>query len=130
MRVGELFQTEDWKKEKHVPVIECPDSVNANEVFEVKVSLGKEIEHPNTTAHHIRWVRVYFKPEGGKFAYEVGSFEFAAHGESTDGADSGPVYTHHQVTCCMKANTSGELVAAAYCNIHGLWENSRAIKVG
>jgi superoxide reductase len=130
MRVGELFQTEDWKKEKHVPVIECPDSVNANEVFEVKVSLGKEVEHPNTTAHHIRWIRVYFKPEGGKFAYEVGSFEFAAHGESTDGADTGPVYTHHQVTCCMKANMSGELVAAAYCNIHGLWENSRAIKVG
>jgi superoxide reductase len=130
MRMGELFQTEDWKKEKHVPVIECPDSVDANETFDVKVSLGKEIEHPNTTDHHIRWIRVYFKPEGGKFAYEVGNFEFAAHGESTDGPDTGPVYTHHQVTCTMKASKPGQIVAAAYCNIHGLWENFKEVKIG
>jgi superoxide reductase len=130
MRMGELFQTEDWKKEKHVPVIECPDAVDADETFDVKVSLGKEIEHPNTTDHHIRWIRVYFKPEGGKFAYEVGNFEFTAHGESTDGPDKGPVYTHHRITCTMKANKPGQIVAAAYCNIHGLWENAKEVKIG
>jgi superoxide reductase len=26
---GELFQTADWKAEKHVPVIECLDQVKA-----------------------------------------------------------------------------------------------------
>jgi len=52
-KIGELYQTADWKAEKHVPVIECPDRVIADEMFDVKVSLGMEIAHPNTTEHHI-----------------------------------------------------------------------------
>lgn len=68
-RFEELFQTADWKTEKHVPVIECPEQVNASEFFPVKVTLGKEITHPNTTEHHIRWISVYFHPEGEKFPY-------------------------------------------------------------
>jgi superoxide reductase len=84
---GEVYQTADWKTEKHVPVIECPDQVKAGELFTAKVAIGKEVAHPNTTDHHIRWVCVYFLPEGEKFAYEVGRFEFSAHGESTEGAD-------------------------------------------
>lgn len=46
MKVGELYQTADWKSEKHVPVIECPDAVKADDMFEVKVSIGKEIATP------------------------------------------------------------------------------------
>jgi len=46
--LGNKTQHGDWKKEKHVPVIDCPDKVRADELFEVKVSLGKEIAHPNT----------------------------------------------------------------------------------
>ncbi len=37
------------EKEKHAPIIECPERVKAGEVFEVTVGLGKEIAHPNTT---------------------------------------------------------------------------------
>ena len=48
VKIGEKIQEADWKKEKHVPVIECPDSVKANETFEVKVAIGKDIAHPNT----------------------------------------------------------------------------------
>jgi superoxide reductase len=90
-KMGALYQTADWRIEKHVPVIDCPDAVDADEVFNVKVSIGEEVAHPNTTEHHIRWIRLYFRPEGDKFAYEVGNYEFAAHGESTDGPDTGPV---------------------------------------
>jgi hypothetical protein len=72
--LGLLFQ---GRKQEHVPVIECPNAVAADEVFEVRVSLGKEVAHPNTTEHHIR------KP--------------------------------------------GTLFATAFCNIHGLWENSKAL---
>jgi superoxide reductase len=127
--VAELYQAADWKSEKHVPVIEAPEAVTADEMFEVKVSLGKEVAHPNTTAHHIRWIRLYFKPEGGKFAYEVGNFEFCAHGESTDGADEGPVYTNHSATASMKVTAPGTLIATAFCNIHGLWENAQAVSL-
>jgi superoxide reductase len=63
LKLGERIKEGDWKAEKHVPVIECPDQVKANELFEVKVSLGKEIAHPNTTEHHIRWISLYFHPQ-------------------------------------------------------------------
>lgn len=129
-RIGELYGTDDWKKEKHIPVIEVvAGKVKADEVFAVKVSLGKEIAHPNTTAHHIRWTQLYFKPAGDKFAYQVGNYEFAAHGESIDGPDTGPVYTNHSVIVELKIKKPGVLYATAYCNIHGLWENSLEITI-
>ena len=128
MGFGDRIQTADWKKEKHVPVIGCPDQVKAGEVFEVKVSLGKEIAHPNTTEHHIRWISLYFHPEG-KFTCDVGRFELNAHGESAAGPNQGPVHTHHQVTTSLKIDKPGTLHALALCNIHGLWESSVEISI-
>ena len=127
MKLGDRIQSDDWKKEKHVPVIECPDNVQADEMFEVKVSLGKEIAHPNTTEHHIRWISLYFHPQDAKFTYDVGHFEFSAHGEAVAGPNQGPVYTHHEASTSMKITKPGTLHALAYCNIHGLWEGSREI---
>ena len=129
-RIGESYQTADWKTEKHVPVIECPDQVQADAPFKITASIGKEVAHPNTTEHHIRWIQLYFKPDGDKFTYQVGSFEFTAHGESAEGPNTGPVYTVHSVTATMKIKKSGTIFATSLCNIHGLWENSKAIKVG
>jgi superoxide reductase len=126
---GELFQTADWKTEKHVPVIECPEQVKAGELFPVKVTLGKEIAHPNTTDHHIRWISVYFHPEGEKFPYQVGHFEFTAHGESVEGPDKSSVYTHHEVSLSMKTGKPGMMYATSLCNIHGLWRSEKEIKV-
>jgi superoxide reductase len=125
--LGERIQQADWKTEKHVPVIECPDQVKADEVFEVKASVGKEIGHPNTTEHHIRWIVLYFHPEGDKFTYEVGRYEFNAHGESVQGANQGPVYTEPAASAAIKINKPGTLHALAYCNIHGLWESKQEI---
>lgn len=129
MKIGEVYQTADWKKEKHVPVIDCQDKVKADQLFPVSLSLGKEVAHPNTTAHHIQWIHLYFKPDDSKFAYQVGAFTFSAHGASTEGPDEGPVYTHHAVTASLKIKKPGTLLAAALCNIHGLWENSRRIEI-
>ena len=128
--IGELFQTADFKSEKHVPVIDAPASVPAGEVFQVSVSVGSEIAHPNTTEHHIRYITLYFQPAGAKAPFEVGHFEFAAHGESVKGLNEGPVTTHHAVVASMKTDVAGTLHAAAYCNIHGLWQSSRDIQVG
>ncbi len=128
--LSERIQTADWQKEKHVPIIECPDKVKANEFFPVKATLGRAIAHPNTTEHHIRWIDLYFHAEGDKFPYHVGRFEFCAHGESVPGPNQGPVYTHHEATASMKTAKSGTLLAMAYCNIHGLWQSSKAISVG
>jgi superoxide reductase len=129
MKFADVVKTADWKAEKHVPVIDCPDQVKADEIFEVKVSIGKEVAHPNTTEHHISWIHVWFQPDGGKFVHQVAAVEFSAHGESTEGPNAGPVYTHHGATVQMKINKPGTILAGSLCNIHGLWENSKAIKV-
>lgn len=129
MKIADVVQSADWKTEKHVPVIESPDSAKAGEKFTVQVSVGKEIAHPNTTEHHIRWIKLYFKPEGGKFAYDLGSYEFSAHGESVEGANKGPAFSDPQATAAVKLNVSGTLIAESYCNIHGLWESSKEIKI-
>ncbi len=130
MKLADTMQSADWKAEKHVPVIEAPDSVKTGEFFNVTVTVGKEIPHPNTTEHHIRWIKLFFKPEGDKFAYELANFEFTAHGEAVAGANQGPAYTDSCGVARVKLNASGTLLAMSYCNIHGLWESSKEIKVG
>ena len=66
-KLNDLYQSADWKKEKHVPVIEAPDAAKKGEFFKTTVTVGKEIAHPNTAAHHIRWIELYFLPDGEKF---------------------------------------------------------------
>ncbi|MDD5566298.1 MAG: desulfoferrodoxin family protein, partial [Candidatus Omnitrophica bacterium] len=75
----ELFQAADWKKEKHVPVIEAAAKIKKGEAVKVAVSVGKEIPHPNTSEHHIRWIEVYFLPDAEKFPYQAARAEFVAH---------------------------------------------------
>mgnify|MGYP006303814685 CR=1 FL=1 len=128
-QVGEIYQTDEWATEKHVPVIDCPDTFIAGEMTAVIVQVGKEIEHPNTTEHHIRWIRLYFLPEGATFAYEIGLYEFGAHGESVSGPNTSTVYTNHKLMTEFRTEVSGTLYATAFCNIHGLWESRKAIAV-
>ncbi len=125
----ELFQSADWKKEKHVPVIEAALKVKKGDVFAVTVSVGKEIAHPNTTAHHIRWIEVYFQPRGEKFPYEIGRFEFNTHGESAQGPDTSGVFTSPEVALKFKTDKPGVILASSYCNIHGLWQNALELEV-
>ena len=128
-KLGERIQTGDWKQEKHVPAIECPSEVKPDELFEVKVGLGKAVAHPNTTEHHIRWINAFFHPEGEKFTYQVGHFAFTAHGESAEGPNKGPVYTDHEASFSMKISRSGTIRALSLCNIHGLWESTKEISI-
>jgi len=129
VRLAERLQEADWKTEKHVPVIEAPDEVRVGEAFEVRARVGVEIPHPNTTEHHIRWIQLFFHPEGEKFTYHLGSYEFAAHGEAVEGANQGPAYTEPAVTTTVKLSKPGTLYALALCNIHGLWQSAKEVKV-
>jgi superoxide reductase len=124
----ELFQSADWKKEKHTPVIEIIGEIKKGEKIKVEVSVGKEISHPNTTAHHISWIDVFFLPKDEKFPYHLGRFEFVSHGASTKGVDTSTVYTEPFVIFEFKTEKEGELFAFSHCNIHGLWANSKEIK--
>jgi len=125
----DLFQSADWKTEKHVPVIDAPDTVKKGELIRIVATVGKEIPHPNKTEHHISWVEIYFQPQGEKFPYQIGRIEFSAHGASANGVDTSTVYTHPEAAVSFKTDKPGVIFACSYCNIHGLWQGSRALKV-
>lgn len=129
-KLGNYFQSADWKTEKHVPVIECPASVNAGEKFTIQVSVGKEIPHPNTTEHHIRWIQLFLQPQGEKHSYQLGNFEFASHGESVEGPNKGPAHVEPVVTTVVTIDEPGTLFALSFCNIHGLWEGTKEVEIG
>jgi len=122
------IQSADWKTEKHSPVIEAPESVKAGEFFTVTAGLGKAIAHPNTVQHHIRWISLYFLPEGAKLPIHLAHAEFTAHGDSAGDAE-GPAFTNPNMSADVKLAKSGVFQAVAYCNIHGVWQSSQEIKV-
>ncbi len=120
--IGEKVQSADWKKEKHVPAITAPEAVKAGEKVKLNVSVGKELPHPNTVEHHIRWIQIYYTPDEGKFAYDLGRVNFNSH-------DEGPVSVSSSADIYFTAKKSGTINAVSYCNIHGLWESSRKLNV-
>jgi len=125
----DLYQSADFKNEKHVPVIDTADKVKKGEAVKVALTVGKEIPHPNTTEHHIGWIELNFLPLGEKFSYQVARLEFSAHGGSVQGPNTSTVYTAAAAVINFKTDKPGTLIAASYCNIHGLWESSKEISV-
>lgn len=127
-KIGDVLRSGDWKNEKHVPTILAPESAKAGETLDITVHVGHDVAHPNTTEHHIRWIKLLFQPDDG-FTYELGDFQFTAHGESVKGANEGPAYTDPKAVVSVRLQQSGTLMALAYCNIHGLWENYQRINL-
>ena len=126
----ELYQSADWKKEKHVPVIDAPAAAKKGEAVKVTITVGKEIAHPNTTEHHIRWIELYFLADGEKFPSQVARSEFTVHGESAQGPNTSTIFSDPAVTITMKTDKPGTLMASSYCNIHGLWSSAAKLNVG
>lgn len=115
--LGDIIKKDDFKNEKHVPTIECPDSVNSEEAFSVEVQVGKEIKHPNTVEHHIKYIELFVHYDGDPNTVCLGRYDF------------GPSVGEPHVKAAIKLPKSGTLIALSYCNIHGLWENTKKITV-
>ena len=130
MALVNYVKSEDFKTDKHVPVITAPDKVAAGEKVEIRLEVGKDIAHPNTTEHHIAWIKLYYVEEGTTLPYEVARLEFNVHGEAGAGADEGPVFAEAAGVVTATFKKSGKLIATSYCNIHGLWESEKDIVVG
>jgi len=108
----ELNKPVDWMNlpvmaKKHVPIIEAPDKVKANEAFTVKVKVGgiDGVEHPNTLSHWINWVALY---AGERLISKV---EFGS--ELSD---------KYVLTLNVTLNETATLRAQEFCNLHGVWE--------
>ncbi|MGB9831228.1 MAG: class II SORL domain-containing protein, partial [Fervidicoccus fontis] len=103
------------KVETHTPKIEAPESVKANEAFTVKISVGP---HPNQVSHFIRSLTVYFVEEGRAFnPVHLATVEFE------------PEYSEPIITLTLKLKKSGTIYALGYCNLHGVWEGKKEVKV-
>jgi superoxide reductase len=104
-------------EKKHVPVIEAPDAVKAGVPFQVTVHVGKLLKHPNDPEHHIQSIDLYK------------GYVLLAHVELA-GALAEPKVTF---TVSLPADTddaNGGLRVFEKCNMHGVWEATRAIQVG
>ncbi len=121
-RFGDQIYTREKEAElggeKHTPHIKAPDRVKAGEEFEVSIIVGKDIPHPNTVEHHIKWIQVFIREEDRPYnPIHIATF------------DLGPGYAEPKVTFKMKLVKSATLFALEYCNVHGVWENSKRIEV-
>ncbi|MDG6225849.1 MAG: desulfoferrodoxin family protein [Candidatus Thermoplasmatota archaeon] len=119
VELKELLQKGDWKNEKHMPVIEVVK--HDGSLVEVEAVVGKEIQHPNKTEHHIEFIKLMFLPDGEKFPYIIGEYHFCAHGASVKGPDTSTIYCEPHVIARFKTEKPGFIIGESYCNIHGLW---------
>ena len=110
MQLKDLTKTAEKEgKEKHVPVIELVDCPTCGEKV-VKITVGKEVPHPNTIEHHIKWIALFGVK--GELAVHIAKF------------DLGPTYGVPTVVTHANLDGISELIAVEYCNLHGLWESS------
>lgn len=103
----------DFEK-KHTPQIECPDEVRAGEPFEVKIRVGDNIAHPMEEGHFIQWIEV----KSGENLYVRAEFT--------------PVFSRPDVVVTLVKkgmHKQGTLRVIERCNLHGLWEASKEIKI-
>jgi superoxide reductase len=121
-KFGDLIYTPETAKgeaitkaESHTPKIEAPEKVKAGEPFEVSISVGP---HPNKVDHSIRRIEVYFSEEGRNFNPIL-----------LASVDLAPEYAEPKLRLTLNLKRSGTLYVLGYCNLHGLWEARKEIKI-
>lgn len=100
-------------EKKHIPVIECPDKVEAGVPFTVTIKVG-EVPHVMEEGHHIQWIDIY------------SSSNFLAKVLLT------PVFTRAETTLTLVKGGKhrlSRLRAVERCNLHGLWERTKEITI-
>lgn len=96
---------------KHAVIIEAPDVVEKGEQFEVKVRVGEYQEHPNEPGHFIEWIELY---SGDTFLARLSLT---------------PEKSHYEMRVTVKLDHEHPLKGWVKCNLHGLWEEQKDIKV-
>ena len=99
-------------EKKHTPVIDCPEILKKGSCNEVTVEVGKLMPHPNETGHFIQWVELY------------------ADDTFLGRADLTAILTCPRVKFCINlGHAHEELRAFVRCNLHGLWQGTKKVKV-
>lgn len=98
-------------EKKHWPRIECPDMVEPGKPFDVTINIGVGIDHPSELAHFIEWIELNRGDLGTTRAY----FQ--------------PKYSYPRVTFRIAIDQDTMLIARESCNLHGIWENKKQVKI-
>ncbi len=99
-------------EKKHLPIIEAPKEGKKDELFNITIEVGKLLAHPNEAGHFIEWIELYC---GDTFLVRA----------SFSGGASSP-----KISIPIKlSHAHGPLKAWSKCNLHGLWEVTKEIKI-
>ena len=118
------LRTKERKVQSHTPVIECPERVEADKIFQIKISLGNGTGHPDTEEHHVRRISLYYSDRDGKVVRQIAGIDFNTRNSSEDAPCS-----NYETLVTAQVASSGILHAIAYCNVHGLAEAIKEITV-
>jgi superoxide reductase len=91
-------------EQKHVPKVDVPSGIKANEWFDIKVRVGFMKEHPSTPEHWI--TKIQLLVDGQKVAKEKHYIGGMSPSEA--------VFR-------IRLKKSGRLEAIEHCNLHGTW---------
>jgi len=100
-------------EKKHIPLIDCPETVKAGEPFQVTIKVG-EIPHVMEEGHHIQWLEVWF---GHNFNVRI---------------DLTPVFTRPDVVVTLvkgSVHKTSTLRVVERCNMHGQWVATQEVSV-
>lgn len=101
----------DVLEKKHAVIINAPDEIERSDFFEVEVKVGEYKEHPNELGHFIEWIELY---HGDTFLTRL---------------DLTPEKTNYFLKTKIKISYQHPLRARAKCNLHGIWEGEKSIKI-
>ena len=102
--------------EKHIPNIKLPDNIKVGEEFEIEITVGDKVPHPNTIEHHIKWIQLFAEIKGRTYnPVHIATFNL------------GPTFAEPKLKVKIKLEKSSNIIAMTYCNLHGLWQNSEKI---
>ena len=113
MVFSEIIKTEkDKGKEKHVPRITV-DKGHIGRQDMVRVSVGRDLEHPSWVEHYIVWIELYGVKKDNDQVVNLGR------------AACAPVYSNPNVRFHVnQIKDFKSFHALVYCNVHGLWANT------
>ncbi len=117
MRFGDLVKMDEEGAAKHKPHIEVPSRAKAGEEVKLRIHVGREVAHPNTVEHHIKWIQVFLQEDERPYPVHLATI------------DLGPSYGEPKVELSLKLKRSCTIWVLSYCNLHGLWENHAKVEV-
>lgn len=97
-------------EQEHTPVLDLPEEVRYGEPVRVTIRVGHQ-PHPYQNEHHIQFIELF---QNDLYLARVPFI---------------PVVTRPEVTLTLVFKEGGILRVVSRCNIYGLWETSRLLKV-